>query len=68
MSTAQIDREAEVIELARTPEALAAVRELFAEYAGEFAADPCYAAGLAPQNFPSELDNLPGPYAAPPGP
>lgn len=44
-----------------TPEALAATREIFREYAGTLGVDLCF------QNFEAELAALPGDYAEPAG-
>ena len=44
-----------------TPEQLAATRLIFREYADQLGVDLCF------QNFESELDGLPGDYAAPQG-
>jgi GNAT superfamily N-acetyltransferase len=44
-----------------TPEALAATREIFREYAGTLGVDLCF------QNFDAELAALPGEYAGPSG-
>ena len=49
------------IETADTPEALAATREIFREYAGTLGVDLCF------QGFEQELAGLPGDYAAPAG-
>jgi len=50
----------EIVE-AREPEAIAAVRELFAEYWTSFGFTPCF------QGFGEELAGLPGKYAPPGG-
>ena len=49
------------IETAGTPEALAATREIFREYAGTLGVDLCF------QGFEQELAGLPGDYAGPAG-